>query len=216
MKNKRVIVSVGDVFKSNSCGDFVVIEINNPKDATIKFLKTSNTVKTNLPNIRTGKIKDALYPTVCGIACFGIGPYKSRVNGVTAPSYRKWLNMINRCYGKTKKKAYDGVTVCDEWLNYQNFVEWYNKNNVNGMHLDKDIIFDGNKVYGPSSCKMVTAQENSEKAQAKEYKFKSPSGEIVTIYNLAKFCVDNDLMDSHMSHVYFGARGSHKGWRRAQ
>ena len=48
------------------------------------------------------------------------------------------------------------MTVCDKWLNFQNFAEWFYKNyyeiDNEAMCLDKDILHKGNKIYGPETC----------------------------------------------------------------
>lgn len=45
------------------------------------------------------------------------------------------------------------------------------------------------------------------------YKFISPDGEVVEIYNMKKFCLDNNLARSAMSLVSSGKAPHHKGWR---
>ncbi len=46
-------------------------------------------------------------------------------------------------------------------------------------------------------------------------KLLSPSGEIVSVSNVAEFCRQRKLLASHMSSVIRGKRLSHKGWRLA-
>lgn len=53
-----------------------------------------------------------------------------------------------------------------------------------------------------------------EKAQAKHYKFLNPDGEVVDIYNLAKFCRQNNLCRSGMRDVYTEKQIVYKGWRK--
>ena len=67
--------------------------------------------------------------------------------------------MIKRFYYENslkKRPSYIGVTVCDEWLCYANFKEWYDENiyeiKDERIHLDKDILIKGNKVYSPETC----------------------------------------------------------------
>ena len=70
--------------------------------------------------------------------------------------------MLRRCYDKNfqeKEPSYKDVTVCEEWLCYQNFAKWYEENYYEveneEMELDKDILIKGNKIYSPSTCIFV-------------------------------------------------------------
>lgn len=89
-----------------------------------------------------------------------------KINGkrLMCPYYQKWHSMIKRCYSEVihkKRPTYIGCTVCDEWLTFSGFKEWMIKQNWQGMHLDKDIIKPGNKVYSPDNCSFVTQELNS-------------------------------------------------------
>ena len=75
--------------------------------------------------------------------------------------------MLERCYDpnyKEKYPSYIGCRVCDEWLNFQNFAEWFENNyyEVDGekIHLDKDILIKGNKIYSPKTCLLVPQRIN--------------------------------------------------------
>lgn len=73
--------------------------------------------------------------------------------------YITWAHMIQRCYsGKFQEKnpTYIGCSVCPEWLLFSNFARWMESQEWKGKELDKDIINDGNKVYSPSECCLVT------------------------------------------------------------
>jgi len=78
--------------------------------------------------------------------------------------YTKWQNMLQRCYSETfqaRTTAYKGVTVCDEWLRFSNFKEWFDSQPITeDMHLDKDILHVGNKIYSPATCCLVVAELN--------------------------------------------------------
>ena len=80
-----------------------------------------------------------------------------------------YSNMKNRCYNE-KNIHYQnyggrGITVCDEWLNFQNFAEWFYDNyyecNNEIMCLDKDILCKGNKIYSPENCIFVPKRINN-------------------------------------------------------
>lgn len=81
-------------------------------------------------------------------------------------AYVKWANMMQRCYNTKSyqgKAFYEGVTVCEEWMNFSNFKLWYrqNKHDDRKYDLDKDILFQGNTVYSPDTCCLVTHYINT-------------------------------------------------------
>ena len=47
------------------------------------------------------------------------------------------------------------VIVCEEWHNYQNFAEWFNKNYISGYELDKDLLSNNDKIYSPCTCVFI-------------------------------------------------------------
>ena len=77
--------------------------------------------------------------------------------------YKLWKNMLYRAYCpkyKLRFPTYVGVTVCNEWLYFGNFLEWVNREVGYGGHkkgfaLDKDLLIKGNKVYCPEACSFV-------------------------------------------------------------
>ena len=159
--------------------------------------------------------KSKLTPSVFGIGFIGVGDYKPSFNGRNTKQYISWKGMLERCYSPKwhkEKPTYIGCTVCDEWLNFQAFAEWYDASYITGFQLDKDIKLIGNKIYSPENCKFVSSGDNNEMAHAKDYIMKDPKGEFVMIYNMADFCRRKGLNQSHMIAVSKGSRKSHKGW----
>jgi hypothetical protein len=80
------------------------------------------------------------------------------------PFYSTWANMLRRCYSKAFHKArptYAGCTVTSGWLTFSNFKLWMDKQEWHGKQLDKDILFQNNRVYGPLCCIFVSAEINS-------------------------------------------------------
>ena len=80
------------------------------------------------------------------------------------PFYRTWQSMLMRCYSiKTQERnpTYIGCTVSKEWLTFSNFRAWMMTQDFVDKQLDKDLLFEGNKVYGPETCVFVTQMVNS-------------------------------------------------------
>ncbi len=216
------MLHVGDSFTHNKYGLYEVVSYSNANKVCIRFAKTGYIATAAAKYVRAGKVFDSMYPSVCGVGYLGDGEHRSMVNGKKSKMYRTWHNMLNRCYSDAYKethKTYKGCSVCSEWHNYQNYANWHIDNYPNdgaSYQLDKDILIHGNKIYSPDTCLFVSAQQNVEKSRAKTYKFISPDGEVVEIYNLEKFSAANGLYPGHMCCVAKGSRKSHKGWTSYQ
>lgn len=80
------------------------------------------------------------------------------------PFYKTWQSMLNRCYStkiQDKYPTYIGCSVADEWHTFSVFKNWMEKQDWQDKQLDKDLLFDGNKVYSPETCVFVTRTVNS-------------------------------------------------------
>ena len=53
-----------------------------------------------------------------------------------------------------------GATVVKEWLSLSNFKVWMEGQIWEGNQLDKDLLIDGNKEYGPDSCVFIPRYVN--------------------------------------------------------
>ena len=212
-------IAVGSKFQSNNFGDFVIVDYLGTHNVIVRF-KTGYTTSVSAFHVRNGRVKDKIMPIVCGVGFIGDGAYMAKENGKESCVYSIWKAMLSRCYSKNtliNRPTYIDCTVCVEWHNFQDFAKWYNENHPSDelkYDLDKDIKVDGNKIYSPETCMFVTPEENTIKAWARNFTFRSPSGEVVEIYNLNKFCIDNSLQQSHMSGVANGRRNHHKGWTK--
>ncbi len=111
----------------------------------------------------------------------GVNDYNApvKVYGVVIPAYRAWTSMLSRCYSKKRLDRFDsyiGCYVCDSWLLFSNFKEWFDKNYVDGWQLDKDLIVNGNREYSPENCAYVPQQLNVLINSAKKIRGKYPLG----------------------------------------
>ena len=99
---------------------------------------------------------DASYP-VCS---------KDPISGkqIMCPFYRTWKNMLKRVgYDDyhTRNPTYSDCSVCEEWKSFSNFKAWMETQDWKGNQLDKDILFNGNKVYSPATCAFVSFAVNT-------------------------------------------------------
>lgn len=93
--------------------------------------------------------------------------------------YNRWKSMMDRCYrpNHVHYKFYGGkgVTVCERWHNFWNFVEDIDNHMENGhllyqkeYQLDKDK--NGGMIYSLETCRVITAKENLKLANDKQKK----------------------------------------------
>ena len=139
-----------------------IIEYKNSTDMTVEF-ENGYIVKTRYSHFKSGKIENHLHPTLFGVGYLGEkgstkSPKEIELN-LKKRCYSIWRGMLERCYSKEyhlKKPTYKECSVCEEWHNFQNFAKWYDENYYEIMgeviHLDKDILVKGNKVYSPETC----------------------------------------------------------------
>jgi len=89
--------------------------------------------------------------------------YKAGGKYIVCPYYRKWKNMLKRCYSLAylnKHPTYRDCKVDTEWLKFSNFREWMITQDWQGKDLDKDLLIKGNKIYSPSLCVFINPSTN--------------------------------------------------------
>lgn len=160
-KIQEVTDEVGRVYKTNNCGDVVVLEYFNNKQIVIKFLNTGNIKKTQKHQISKGMVSDEL-GLVHGVGLHEDGKYKAH----KSKEYALWTGMLGRCYSPialAKCPAYLNCYVSDNFKNFQYFAEWCN-NQVGfkevGYHMDKDLLSGDNKIYSEDTVVFVPAEIN--------------------------------------------------------
>lgn len=158
---------LGKEFTTNTCGKCVVIDYHNCQEVTVMFYDPVYITKCEYGNLRKGNVKNRIYPSYYGKGYMGVGKYSSKDRKI----YDLWAKMLERCYNekvRDKQPTYLVVTVCDEWLNFQNFAAWceaqdfFNAKDDKGRpyQLDKDILIKGNRVYSPETCCFVPKDIN--------------------------------------------------------
>lgn len=114
-------------------------------------------------NFNRGSISNLNYPTVYDYGIVGYGKYTPYTHKL---QYQYWTNMLKRVLQKHKHtKAYIGCSISKEWIYFQNFCEWFDKNyytvNNDRMCLDKDIKVKNNKIYSADTCIFVPNRINT-------------------------------------------------------
>lgn len=164
------ILKIGDIYNTINFGKIIILNKNNNK-YIIKFLNSGYITEASRQQILFGQIFDKLQPSFAGIGILGIGKWGWNNNIF----YNKWISIIKRCYveSNNRYKNYGalGVTICDEFKNYQNFCNWieYNLNlylnvELKDLEIDKDIIANINhlesKIYSPETCLLIPSEIN--------------------------------------------------------
>ena len=118
--------------------------------------------------------------------------------------FNRWYGMLSRCYNENHKsyKNYggNGCYVDERWLTFSNYIkDIENKENYDKLlkdsknwHIDKDILFPGNKVYSNETTKIVSLIENvrernltgkSGGAKGKKVSQYTKDGQFIKTYN---------------------------------
>lgn len=131
-------------------GKLTVLErdtnISSTKPYWICRCECGNTVSIMGDSIRRGRT------TSCGC---------NKHNKSNTRLYNIWLKMKSRCYNHndSKYKYYGakGITICEDWRDFNNFYSWSINNDYNDtLTLDRINVYSN---YEPSNCRWITHKE---------------------------------------------------------
>ena len=138
----------------------------------------------------------------------GVNDYDGNIkyDHIHIPSYHTWVEMLKRCYSKdylSKHNTYIGCHVCNEWLRFSNFKEWFDDNYIEGYSLDKDVLSSkGKKVYSPETCCFVPNEINSLLCKSDSKRGKMPIGvyerKMVNGYKYVAYVSNNTKKHFHL------------------
>lgn len=213
---------VGRKFQNNDGYSYLILKytgmnLHRQHTYTIQFEK-SHTIRSNVtrPNIFKGSVKDYYSATVAGVGFLGNARKSEHKK-----EYNIWADMLARCYKKNASgyRWYGelGVSVCDRWLCFENFVKdlplvaGYDEIlfKAGSLRLDKDILKAS--TYSLNTCVFVSHKENMAEAFKRYNENKSrkivvfPDGHIETITNLTSFCKKHGIS---YRNVYYKLNGN--------
>ena len=193
----------GEVNTSNEGYELKIIKYENRRNVYVEIQdKYKTIVKVQYIQFKKGEIKNPYHPNKFG-GYIGVGKFESSISNKKTKAYQTWIDMLKRCYDeryKEKEPTYKDCHVCNEWLNFQNFAEWFYNNyyeiEEQRMHLDKDVLYKNNKIYSPKTCIFVPQRINSLFIKCKKTRGKYPIG-IAEKYENDNIClyVDCSIFD---------------------
>lgn len=165
---KRREKLLGSEFVTNSCDNCFIIDYKGTEKVLVAFHNPFCIVRCSFANLIRGNVKNPMMPTFCGVGYIGIGPYGAK----DKKAYNLWYEMLRRTINNKnlppRSVSYKDVTVCSEWLCFQNFAKWYYDQSYHNCrddkgrhyHLDKDLLVKGNRNYSPDKCCLLPQDVN--------------------------------------------------------
>ena len=180
----RKIDRTGEERLNNFGSKMIIKEYRKAIDIDVYFPEYDWTFEhVEYKSFKKGNIKCSYEPRVYGKGYLGEGKYKTKENGKHTDKYIIWHGMLMRCYDpkyQEKYPTYKGCEVEEHLLNFQHMGEWLDKNyyEVPGerMHLDKDILCKGNKLYSRETCIFVPERINTLFTKCDENRGENPIG----------------------------------------
>lgn len=177
VRDNMLGISFTKEYDSKKFGKFKILRTlpheGESRMVEIKFLNTGSMRKARLDHVKTGNVADLDVKPIYGVAEYGICNIP---HNELQMEYSIWTGMISRCLNKNNIsfKAYggSGVTVCDRWLTFSNFVndvrKLYNYDKKllypDLYHLDKDYLQmykpKHEKIYSPETCLFLYKYDN--------------------------------------------------------
>lgn len=217
----------GYIGRTNKGLEYEVLDYTNGI-IKIKFINTGYIVDVTSPQLIGGYIKDKMEPSVCGVGYLGYCDAPNR-----SKEYSLWKGLIERCYNNKREdyKMYGalGVTVCERWKCFANFLEDLeniegfdeNKFKMGQLDLDKDIKQNGiqtnKKVYSPETCMFIDKHINraiTTRKPTENVNIMSIKGD----YTLKTYCPVEELAKQlgiktqYITRILRGEAKTHDGW----
>ena len=180
----RKIDRTGEEGYNNLGSKMIIKEYRSAKDIDVYFPKYNWTFKhATYQSFKNREIKCPYEPRIYGVGYISEGKYKVSENGKITKEYDIYHDMLRRCYDfklQERRSTYKGCQVEEYLLNFQNMGKWIEDNyyEIPGetMHLDKDILCKGNKIYSRDTCIFVPERINALFSKSDKSRGKNPIG----------------------------------------
>lgn len=147
-------ISVGDTFTSNQGYKIEVLEYRGCYEILVKLNGPEITYPTvGSGALRAGKVSSPYHPTVHNKGYKGEGKF---VGTKYKKVFSTWSNIISRVGSSDPKyRAWSDCMLDQNWLNFQNFAEWYTNQPYweENLQVDKDL--SKSKIYSPDTCVLL-------------------------------------------------------------
>lgn len=159
-------------------GRLTILENHHPKNEVLCLCECGNTKIARADNVFYGGTRS------CG-CLFNEGNNKKH-GDKGKRLYIIWKGMRCRCYTKSSSTYNNyggrGITICEEWSNYENFKQWaLNNGYTDNLSIDR---IDVNGNYEPSNCRWVSMKKQSNNKRNNRYlEYK---GQVKTMQELAE------------------------------
>lgn len=221
---------IGNTYTSEAGQDFKVIGVKTIKDSSgkghtsyyVKFIESGYETWTSATSISRQRIKDRLYPSLCGIGKIG---YASITNNEKA--YSVWAGMIVRCYDINEITHKKGASVCDRWHRFDYFLEDlpkvdgyvkepFEKGLITLDRYKKQINTSDKIVYSLETCTFLTLKESHMYRKHKSLKSfiaTSPDGETFDVTGIRQFAKKHNINHAGIVQCLNGKQKQCKGWK---
>ncbi len=129
------------------------------------------------------------------------------------PTYTCWLDMRTRCKNPNNVRYKDyggrGITICQKWEVYENFLLDMGEK-PKGLSLERK---DNNKGYFPDNCKWATPMEQSNNTQRNRlFIAYGPDGQEELAKSQSLFARRYNLNPNCICNCLRGSSQAHQGW----
>lgn len=139
-------------------------------------------------------------------------------DGKLSPTYSSWKSMKNRCNNTKSPKYKDyggrGITICERWSYFENFLEDMGER-PKELSLDR---IDNESGYSPENCRWAT---DSQQASNKRHKIGASGVKGVRLHPVNKKWEAYAWVNGKMLRLYYGldfeaACLARQGWEEGQ